>query len=147
MGWLFAVALGLHRHSQRIVLLALVPIALGHAAAVAAVLAGVLALGRMLDATTLLRLAAIVLTGCAVAHPASFHQRVKRDDHHDQNADDDRKPSRQQQHPPPHRHRPPPCRINPVAPRHHCFGSPSGCCGPSRRLSCWNKRRQQLGAP
>ena len=104
MGWLFAVALGLHRHSERIVLLALVPIALGHAAAVAAVLAGVLALGRMLDATTLLRLAAIVLTGCAVAHPASFHQRVKRDDHHDQNADDDRKPSRQQQHPLPHRH-------------------------------------------
>ena len=56
MGWLFAVALGLHRHSERTVLLALVPIALGHAAAVAAVLAGVLALSRMLDATTLLRL-------------------------------------------------------------------------------------------
>ena len=74
----------------------------------------------------------------AVAHPASLHQRVKRDDHHDQNADDDRKPSREQRHPPRHRHRPPPCKINPVAPRHHCFGSPSGCCGPSRRLSCWN---------
>src|SRR5262249_14392215 len=38
MGWLFAVALGLHRGSQRIVLLSLVPIAVGHAAAVAAVL-------------------------------------------------------------------------------------------------------------
>src|SRR5437588_711510 len=31
MGWLFAVALGLHRHSQKVVLLSLVPIALGHA--------------------------------------------------------------------------------------------------------------------
>ena len=68
MGWLFAVALGLHRHSERTVLLALVPIALGHAAAVAAVLAAVLALSRMLDATTLLRLAAIVLIGWALWH-------------------------------------------------------------------------------
>ena len=73
MGWLFAVVLGLHRHSQRIVLLALVPIALGHTAAVAAVLAGVLALSRMLDATTLLRLAAIVLIGWALWH--TLHQR------------------------------------------------------------------------
>ncbi len=38
MGWLFAVALGLQRGSQRIVLLSLVPIAVGHAGAVAAVL-------------------------------------------------------------------------------------------------------------
>lgn len=45
MGWLFAVALGLHRNSQRIVLLSLVPIAIGHAIAVAAVLAAVLVLG------------------------------------------------------------------------------------------------------
>ena len=32
MGWLFAVALGLHRGSRRVVLVALLPIALGHAA-------------------------------------------------------------------------------------------------------------------
>src|SRR5216684_4070171 len=38
MGWLFAVALGLNRGNRRIVLLSLVPIALGHAAAVTAVL-------------------------------------------------------------------------------------------------------------
>ena len=37
MGWLFAVALGLHRGGRRTVLLALAPIALGHAAAVLAV--------------------------------------------------------------------------------------------------------------
>jgi hypothetical protein len=34
MGWLFAVALGLHRGSRKIVLLSLAPLALGHAAAV-----------------------------------------------------------------------------------------------------------------
>ena len=46
MGWLFAVALGLHRGSQRTVLLSLIPITLGHAAAVAAVLLAVLTLPR-----------------------------------------------------------------------------------------------------
>ena len=49
MGWLFAVALGLHRHSQRVVLVCALPIALGHAAAVAAVLAVALMLGLVLD--------------------------------------------------------------------------------------------------
>jgi hypothetical protein len=37
MGWLFAVALGLHRQSRASVLVALVPIAMGHALSVAAV--------------------------------------------------------------------------------------------------------------
>ncbi len=35
MGWLFAVALGQHRRSRRVVLLALLPIAAGHAVAIA----------------------------------------------------------------------------------------------------------------
>jgi hypothetical protein len=35
MGWLFAVALGLHRRSRRIVLLSWIPIAIGHGGAVA----------------------------------------------------------------------------------------------------------------
>ena len=39
MGWLFAVALGLHRQSRRIVWLSLLPIALGHAVSVAIVVA------------------------------------------------------------------------------------------------------------
>ena len=78
MGWLFAVALGLHRHSQRVVLISLLPIALGHAAAVAAVLAVALMLGLVLDATTLLRLAAIILIGWALWHFTRGHrQRVR----------------------------------------------------------------------
>ncbi len=44
MGWLFAVALGLHRGGRRTVLVSLVPIALGHAAAVLAALLAVLLL-------------------------------------------------------------------------------------------------------
>ena len=36
MGWLFAVALGLHRQSRSIVMASLVPIAIGHAASIAA---------------------------------------------------------------------------------------------------------------
>jgi hypothetical protein len=65
MGWLFAVALGLQRGSYRVVLLSILPIALGHAAAVAAILAGVLTLGFFLDRVTLIRLAAIVLIASA----------------------------------------------------------------------------------
>jgi hypothetical protein len=78
MGWLFAVALGLHRHSQQVVLVSLVPIALGHAAAVAAVLAAFLALGLMIDHTILMRLAAVVLIGWALWHALYGHrQRVR----------------------------------------------------------------------
>jgi len=75
MGWLFAVALGLHRGSQRIVLLSLVPITLGHAAAVAAVLLAVLALGLVIDHTMLLRFAALVLIGWALWHALYGHLR------------------------------------------------------------------------
>lgn len=42
MGWLFAVALGLHRQSRAVVFLSLVPIAAGHALSIA-VVAGLLA--------------------------------------------------------------------------------------------------------
>ncbi|MEA2745789.1 MAG: hypothetical protein QOG25_4160, partial [Acetobacteraceae bacterium] len=45
MGWLFAVALGLHRHSRRAVLLALPPMAAGHALSVWLVASSVIALG------------------------------------------------------------------------------------------------------
>ena len=75
MGWLFAVALGLHRGSQRIVLLSLLPIAVGHAAAVAAVLLAVLALGLVIDHTMLIRLAAIVLIAWAAWHALYGHRR------------------------------------------------------------------------
>jgi hypothetical protein len=75
MGWLFAVALGLHRGNRRIVLLSLVPITVGHAAAVAAALTAVLALGLVIDHTALLRLAALVLIGWAAWHALYGHQR------------------------------------------------------------------------
>ena len=49
MGWLFAVALGLHRNSRAIVLQALVPIALGHALSIALVALAVVAAGLVVD--------------------------------------------------------------------------------------------------
>jgi hypothetical protein len=75
MGWLFAVALGLHRGNQRIVLLSLVPIALGHAASVAAILLAVLALGVIVDQALLMRLAAVALIAWAAWHALYGHRR------------------------------------------------------------------------
>lgn len=49
-GWLFAVALGLHRRSRRAVLLALPPMAAGHALSIWLVAASVMALGAAADA-------------------------------------------------------------------------------------------------
>jgi hypothetical protein len=63
MGWLFAVALGLYAHSRRVALLSLVPIALGHAASVALVLAGALTLGSLVGHDTLARCCGAVLIG------------------------------------------------------------------------------------
>ena len=74
MGWLFAVALGLHRHSRKIVALSWIPIALGHAAAVALVLFAVLALGLVLNHAVLSRAAASVLLGWALWHAVRGHR-------------------------------------------------------------------------
>src|SRR5258708_19277487 len=49
MGWLFAVALGLHRHNRRIVLLSPLPIALGHALSIAIVAGAFLWAGLVID--------------------------------------------------------------------------------------------------
>ncbi|MFL5286905.1 MAG: hypothetical protein ACJ8AW_39530 [Rhodopila sp.] len=49
MGWLFAVALGLHRHSRRAVLLALPPLAAGHALAIGLVAVAAVFLGLRID--------------------------------------------------------------------------------------------------
>jgi len=75
MGWLFAVALGLHRKSGRVVLLSLAPIALGHAASVAAVLAALLMLGLAVDRVIFARLAAGLLIGWAAWHALYGHRR------------------------------------------------------------------------
>ena len=49
MGWLFAVALGLHRRRQAVVLQALVPIATGHAASIALAAVAVATAGLIID--------------------------------------------------------------------------------------------------
>jgi hypothetical protein len=74
MGWLFAVALGLHRNSERVVWLALIPIALGHALAIAIVLFVVLVFGLVLEPGPLQRLAGVVLLGWAAWHAVYGHR-------------------------------------------------------------------------
>src|SRR6202158_6606869 len=49
MGWLFAVALGLHRHNRRLVWLSPLPIALGHALSIAMVAGAFLWAGLVID--------------------------------------------------------------------------------------------------
>ena len=68
MGWLFAVALGLHRGSRGVVLWSLVPIALGHALAIAIVAAAVVILGIMVSPDALRAIAGTVLILWAVYH-------------------------------------------------------------------------------
>ncbi|BCH22044.1 hypothetical protein [Mesorhizobium sp. L-8-3] len=75
MGWLFAVALGMHRKSRATVFASLGPIILGHALAVAAVLAAVLAFGIVIDHGRLGPLAGAVLIGWAAWHLAYGHRR------------------------------------------------------------------------
>ncbi|WP_262271805.1 MULTISPECIES: hypothetical protein [Microvirga] len=74
MGWLFAVALGLHRQSRSLVVLALAPIAIGHAAAVGAVLLVTILFGTVLDATLLGRCAGILLLVWAGTHMLAGHR-------------------------------------------------------------------------
>ena len=61
MGWLFAVALGLHRRSRSVVLLALVPIALGHFLSIAVVVGAFLLAGALIDADLLRRACGLLL--------------------------------------------------------------------------------------
>jgi hypothetical protein len=68
MGWLFAVALGLHRKSRAVVLAALVPIAIGHALAVGVVALAVAALGLAVDERVIRAAGGIALIGWAVYH-------------------------------------------------------------------------------
>src|SRR4051795_10098244 len=77
MGWLFAVALGLHRGSRRALFLSLGPIALGHALAAALAVAAVLSIGASLDQAVLRRLMGIVLVAWAIWHALYGHRRVR----------------------------------------------------------------------
>ncbi len=74
MGWLFAVALGLHRGSRRVVLLALLPIAAGHAVAVAVVVAAVVALGVLVDQRIIRLAAGALLIAWAIYHALYGHR-------------------------------------------------------------------------
>lgn len=68
MGWLFAVALGMHRKSRRLVFVSLLPIAAGHAVSIA-IFAGLLAATGTLIPTDLVRVvAAALLLGWAAYH-------------------------------------------------------------------------------
>lgn len=68
MGWLFAVALGLHRQSRSVVLGALLPIAIGHIASTFLVALVVITLGLVLDLQLIARLAGISLILWAIYH-------------------------------------------------------------------------------
>jgi len=68
MGWLFAAALGLHRGSRAVVLTALLPIALGHALAVAIVALAVVLLGVVVDQRALRIVAGTLLIAWALYH-------------------------------------------------------------------------------
>jgi hypothetical protein len=66
MGWLFAVGLGLHRQSRAVVLISLIPIAIGHALAIALVVYAITVLGAAIDRTALRAISAIALIGWGI---------------------------------------------------------------------------------
>ena len=68
MGWLFAVALGLHRHSRAVVAASLAPIAFGHVLSVAVVVAAVLLVGLVVHPTLLRHAAGLLLIGWSLYH-------------------------------------------------------------------------------
>jgi hypothetical protein len=68
MGWLFAVALGLHRRERRVVWLSLLPIALGHALSVAIVAALFVSAGVMVQPHAVRLVAGLILIAWALWH-------------------------------------------------------------------------------
>jgi hypothetical protein len=74
MGWLFAVALGLYRRSRRVVLVSLIPIALGHAAAIALVVYAAIALGMATDQGAFRIVAGLLLIAWGAYHATYGHR-------------------------------------------------------------------------
>jgi hypothetical protein len=68
MGWLFAVALGLHRRSRATVFASLVPIAMGHALSIAAVATLLLATGLLVQGDTVRIASGVILLVWAIYH-------------------------------------------------------------------------------
>jgi hypothetical protein len=74
MGWLFAVALGLHRQSRRGMWLSFIPITAGHALSIVAVVVAVVTLGLVIDRGLLELIAGGVLLGWAVYYAICGHR-------------------------------------------------------------------------
>jgi hypothetical protein len=74
MGWLFAVALGLHRHSRSAVFRALPPIALGHALSIAVVAGTVIMTGVLISGRSVLGGTGLLLIGWAIYHQLYGHR-------------------------------------------------------------------------
>jgi hypothetical protein len=74
MGWLFAVALGLYRQSRKVVLISLVPIALGHAASIAIVVYAAIALGQAIDPASFRIASGVLLIAWGLYHLAYGHR-------------------------------------------------------------------------
>ncbi len=74
MGWLFAVALGLHRNSRVVIVQALPAIAFGHAFSIAIVAGAVLLAGIVIRAHVLLAGSGILLIGWAIYHQLYGHR-------------------------------------------------------------------------
>src|SRR5258705_12812986 len=68
MGWLFAVALGLHRHSRRLIWLSALPIAFGHALSIAVVAGAFVLAGLAIDLRAVRIGAGVFLIGWALYH-------------------------------------------------------------------------------
>lgn len=74
MGWLFAVALGMHRKSRRVLWLSLIPIAVGHAISIAVVVAAVVTLGFVVDRLLLEVAAGLFLLAWAAYYAVYGHR-------------------------------------------------------------------------
>jgi uncharacterized membrane protein len=74
MGWLFAVALGLHRKNRAIVYQALPSIALGHALSVAIIVSAVIMAGFMVSERAVLIASGLLLIGWAIYHTVYGHR-------------------------------------------------------------------------
>ena len=74
MGWLFAVALGLHRKSRKTVVLSVIPIAIGHMVSIGVVALAAVLLGLIVDQRALEVTAGTVLLGWAIYYAAYGHR-------------------------------------------------------------------------
>jgi hypothetical protein len=75
MGWLFAVALGVHRQSGRVVVRAVPAIAVGHALSIAMIAGIVVATGFLVDGQVVRTAVAAALVGWALWHQIFGHRR------------------------------------------------------------------------